>query len=130
MKYHYATFGRIEIDGRLYNKDVVVDRGNIMKREKNKSKVYKAHFGHTPLTPSENIPWNCAELVIGTGFYSRLPVTDDMKAEAKKRGIKLKIMKTAEACDYLASVGTGTNAVLHITCCKTIIKFTFIITFF
>ena len=116
MKYHYAAFGRIEIDGKLYNRDVVVDRGYIMKREKGKSKEHKSHFGHTPLTPSENIPWNCTELVIGTGFYSSLPVTDDMKAEAKKRGIELKIMKTAKACDYLETVGTGTNAVLHITC--------------
>jgi len=116
MNYHYTTFGRINIDGKTYHKDVVVDRGNILKREKGKSKSHRADFGHTPLTPSENIPWNCTELVIGTGYYSRLPVTDDMKTEAKKRGVELKIMKTAKACDYLASANKGTNAVLHITC--------------
>ncbi len=116
MNYHYTTFGRININGRTYHKDVVVDRGNILKREKGKSKSQRADFGHTPLTPSENIPWNCTELVVGTGFYSNLPITDDLKAEVKRRGITLKIMKTADACAYLATKGIGTNAVLHITC--------------
>ena len=116
MNYHYITFGRIIIDGKTYHKDVVVDRGNILKREKGKSRSLRVDFGHTPLTPSENIPWNCTELVIGTGFYSKLPVTDDLITEVKKRGIALKIMKTADACAYLATTSTGTNAVLHITC--------------
>ncbi len=69
MKFKYSTFGRIEIDGIHYNKDVVIDGGNIIKRDKGKSRSLKSQYGHTPLTPHENIPWDCTQLIIGTGFY-------------------------------------------------------------
>lgn len=116
MKFNYASFGKIEIDGKHYNRDVVVDRGNIVKREKGKSRSFKAEYGHTPLTPHENIPWECTQLIIGTGFYGSLPVADALQEETSKRGIELKIMTTAEACKYLESKDKQVNAVLHLTC--------------
>ncbi len=116
MKLNYSSFGCIEIDGKQYDFDVVIDRGKIAKRKKGKSRAMKSRFGHTPLTPHENIPWECTELIIGTGIYGSLPVVDALKEEARKRGVDLKIMTTAEACKYLESKGTNANAVLHLTC--------------
>ena len=64
----------------------------------------------------ENIPWKCQELVIGTGFYGRLPITDEVTQTAERKGVKIKIMKTAPACRYLVTAGPQVNAILHVTC--------------
>mgnify|MGYP000844990716 FL=1 len=95
---------------------MIVDRQSIEKRQKKNSKHLRSQYGHTPLSPDENIPWKCQELVIGTGFYGSLPVTDEIVRAAAEKGVKLKVMKTAEACQYLMETGTDANAVLHITC--------------
>jgi len=114
----YVKFGVIKVDGKTYKKDIVIDKGQVKKRKKGKSKDQKSKYNHTPLTPLEKtIPWDCKTLVIGTGKYGRLPVTDELKAEAKKRGVKLVILKTDEAVKYyLTNFGPDINAVFHITC--------------
>ena len=65
-KFH---FGRIEIDGVIYERDVVIDRGRTRKRKKKPSKRFREEFGHTPLSIEEEIPWKCQRLVVGTGGY-------------------------------------------------------------
>jgi hypothetical protein len=45
-----------------------------------------------------------------------LPVTDDVKREAKDRGVELIVLRTAEAIKVLEKHPKTTNAVLHITC--------------
>jgi len=51
-KFH---FGRIEIDGVTYERDVVIDRGRIRKRKKKPSKRFREEFGHTPVSVEEEI---------------------------------------------------------------------------
>jgi hypothetical protein len=63
----------------------------------------------------EDIPWKCRTLVIGTGT-GNLPVMDKVKREAKRRGIKLLILPTAEAIAELKEHPDRANAVLHVTC--------------
>ena len=116
MKFTYNSFGQVQIDGEAYQRDVVLNNKTIESRKKKNSRHLKAQFGHTPLGPEENIPWDCVELVIGTGYYGSLPVTEEILQEAKNRGVALKIMKTAQACQYLSEASSDTNAVLHITC--------------
>ena len=110
------NFGQIQIGRELYQHDVVLNNKTVERRQKKKSKPLRAQFGHTPLGPQENIPWDCAELVIGIGYYGRLPITDAVIHEAEQRGITLKIMKTVEASKYLSESTTKANAVLHVTC--------------
>ena len=95
---------------------MIVGRQSIEKRQKKKSKHLRSQYGHTPLGPEENIPWDCEELVIGTGFYGRLPITDEVVQTAERKGVEIKIMKTAQACRYLVEAGAHVNAVLHVTC--------------
>ena len=116
MKFTYNSFGQIQIDGQVYHRDVVLDKKTIEPRKKKKSRHLRAQFGHTPLGPEENIPWNCTELVVGTGYYGNLPVTKEVLQEAKTKGVALKIMKTAQACQYLSGTSSDTNAILHVTC--------------
>ena len=53
-KFH---FGRIEIDGVTYQRDVVIDRGRIRKRKKKLSKRFRQEFGHILVSVEED--WNC-----------------------------------------------------------------------
>jgi hypothetical protein len=116
VRFEHFAFGTIDIDGVTYEYDLVVDRGEIHKRKKKASKKFRDAFGHTPLTTEEDIPWKCARLVIGTGAYGRLPVMDDVKREAKERGVKLVVLPTADAIRVLKKHPKKTNAVLHVTC--------------
>jgi len=116
MRISHFAFGELEIDGVTYEHDVVIDHGEIQKRKKKASKKFRDDFGHTPLSLEENIPWQCNRLVIGTGAYGRLPVMDDVKREADELGVKLIVVPTAEAIDFLKKHPRDTNAVLHVTC--------------
>ena len=67
MRFEKFSFGSLRIDGKTYEKDVIIDRGTIRKRKKKSSKRFRDEFGHTPLSMEEKIPWKCQRLVIGTG---------------------------------------------------------------
>lgn len=112
-KFH---FGRIEIDGATYERDVVIDRGKIRKRKKKLSKKFRQQFGHTPVSVEEEIPWKCQRLVVGTGRYGSLPVMEEVKLEARRRKVDLLILPTEEAIETLANQPKRTNAILHVTC--------------
>ena len=115
MKFEEFSFGRIRIDGVEYGYDVVIDRGEICKREKTPSKKFRDRFGHTPLSVEEEIPWKCRRLVVGTGTGA-LPVMDEVKREARRRNVELIILPTEEAVELLKRGAEKTNAILHVTC--------------
>jgi hypothetical protein len=116
MRFGSFSFGSIAIDGKVYYHDVVIDRGKIRKRDKQPSKPLEASFGHTPLSAKEAIPWECTRLVIGTGFYGRLPIAEEVVVEAKRRGVRLVAKPTAEVLADLDGDSSDTNAILHVTC--------------
>ena len=116
MRFQHFEFGAIDIDGVTYEHDLVVDRGEIHRRNKKASKKFREAFGHTPLSVEENVPWKCNRLVIGTGAYGRLPVMDDVRREARDRSVELVVLPTAEAIKVLQKHPKKTNAVLHVTC--------------
>jgi hypothetical protein len=115
MHFDGFSFGSIGIDGSTYEQDVVIDRGEIRKRKKSRSKRFRDEFGHTPLSIEEKIPWKCRRLVIGTGAYGRLPVMDEVRREAKRRRVELVIVPTSEAI-RLMEEDSAANAILHVTC--------------
>jgi hypothetical protein len=115
MRFEEFSFGSIRIDGAVYGHDVVIDRGRVRKRKKKPSKQFRDAFGHTPLSVEEDIPWKCRRLVIGTGTGA-LPVMADVKAEARRRRVKLLILPTVEAIAELQEEPGETNAILHLTC--------------
>lgn len=110
------SFGRVTIDGELWERDVVIDRGVVRKRNKKPSRPERERFGHTPLSVAESIPWKCKRLIVGTGERGGLPVTDDVKAEAKRRDVELLIAPTAQAIEALLDHPKRSNAILHVTC--------------
>ena len=109
------SFGSLQIDGRTYEQDVVIERGEIRIRKKRPSKKFRDEFGHTPLSIEEKIPWKCQRLVIGTGAHGRLPVMKEVKVEAERRHVELVVVPTSDALRLIESEPKA-NAILHVTC--------------
>jgi len=116
MQFENFSFGSLQIDGSSYERDVIIDRGDIRKRLKRPSKKFREDFGHTPLSVEEDIPWKCKRLVIGTGAYGRLPVMKEVRQEAVRRKVKLLVLPTLQAIEAIKQDPEDTNAVLHVTC--------------
>ena len=116
MRFGKFKFGSIEIDGVMYEHDVVIDGGSIRKRKKKLSKPFRGAYGHTPLSAEEDIPWKCRRLIVGTGANGALPVMQEVEREAYARNVELVKATTEQAIKELAQAGKGTNAILHVTC--------------
>jgi hypothetical protein len=112
-----VSFGQLEIDGELFDHDVVIERGHVRRRKKGPSKPQRSAFGHTPLTPDERIPWSAPTLIVGTGADARLPIIRDLYDEAERRHVRVVAVPTAEACRLVSEAESGSAAaVLHVTC--------------
>jgi hypothetical protein len=117
MKARLITFGVIEIDGKRYEHDVVIERGRVRKRRKGPSKPYRDEFGHTPLSADEQIPWSGRRLIVGTGASGQLPIMDEVREQARRRGVEILDRPTRDACALLADADADdVAAVLHVTC--------------
>ena len=89
--------------------------GAVRPRDKRPSKQFKR--GHTPLSVAEDIPWSKRQLVVGSGHSGSLPVMSEVHDEAKRRGVELVVLPTAEACALLRGLDPAdVNAILHVTC--------------
>jgi hypothetical protein len=51
-----VKFGEIEVEGKGYMHDVVIDGGKVRERRKGPSKQFREKFSHTPLSAGEEIP--------------------------------------------------------------------------
>jgi hypothetical protein len=117
MKAELVEFGKLELEGERYERDVMIDAGRIRKRKKGPSKPRRHEFGHTPLTSAEDLPWGGRRLVIGTGAEGALPIAPDVYDEAERRGIQIEALPTRDACHLLAKANASeVYAVLHVTC--------------
>ena len=117
MRVDEYTFGRITIDGVAYEHDIVIEGGAIRNRKKGPSKPRQGEFGHTPLTPAENVPWDAKHLWIGTGAHGRLPVPHDFREEARRRGVELVMRTTPELVKLInEALPADTNVIVHVTC--------------
>jgi len=117
MRAGLVAFGEIEIEGERYTHDVLIESGQVRKRNRKPSKAYRGQYGHTPLSVDEAIPWAGRRLIIGTGAYGSLPIMPQVHEEAGRRGVEIVAVPTKEACRLLADVESEqVNAILHITC--------------
>ena len=117
MEVRLLGFGAIEVDGREYLHDIVIEGGRVRERKKKPSKPYRTEFGHTPLSADEELPWGGSRLIIGTGAYGSLPIMPEVTEEAGRRGVALATIPTEDACRLIASLDKReVYAVLHVTC--------------
>jgi hypothetical protein len=117
MDVRFLGFGSIEVEGRTYEHDIVIDRGVVRKRSKKPSKPYRDKFGHTPLSADEELPWGGSRLIIGTGAYGSLPIMPEVVEKAASRNIDLVDVPTEQACRLITGLKPQeVRAVLHVTC--------------
>jgi len=117
MDARLVSFGKLKIDGRRFDHDVVLEGGRVRRRKKGPSKAYRDRFGHTPLSTDEAIPWSAPRLIVGTGATGQLPIMPELYDEARRRGVEVIARPTAEACVLLETTDPGeVAAVLHVTC--------------
>ncbi len=116
VRFSGYSFGSVRVDGVTYDHDPIIDRGKIRKRKKGPSRQFRGGYGHTPLWAVEDIPWRCRRLMIGTGADGALPVMVDVCEQARRRGVDLVIVPTAQAITMLARTSKDTNAILQLTC--------------
>jgi hypothetical protein len=117
MKAKLIEFGEIEVEGRRYDYDLVIEKGRVKKRSKKASKAYRDRYGHTPLSADEPIPWGGKRLIVGTGCTGSLPIMPEVYEEAARRGVEVVAVTTKEACRMLRELDDEEiNAILHVTC--------------
>ena len=117
MDVRFLGFGSIEVQGRTYEHDIVIDRGAVSKRSKKASKPYRDKFGHTPLSADEELPWGGSRLIIGTGAHGSLPIMPEVMVQAARRHVDLVAVPTEQACRLISGLKPReVRAVLHVTC--------------
>lgn len=117
MQARLIGFGEVEIEGKCYRHDLMIEKGVVYKRHKKPSKAYREAYGHTPLSLLEPIPWHGDTLYVGTGTYGSLPIMPEVQQEAARRGITIIALPTAELCRRIVELkDRKINAIIHVTC--------------
>lgn len=106
-------FGRIVIDGRQYDSDVVIFDDRIKEDWRRKT-------GHTLYIDdiAEAISEKPGILIIGTGTFGRVKVPPEVAKTVAQNGIELIARPTREACKLYNQYYQKKKviAVLHLTC--------------
>jgi len=104
MPVHFEkfSFGSMQVDGRVYDFNLVIDPGEIRKR-------YRDAYGHTPVSVEADIPWRCRRLVVGTGAEGRLPVMAQVEKDARRRKVELVVLPTKDAIAILNRADLRSN---------------------
>lgn len=117
VKVRLLENGKLELYGKRYATDVVVEAGKVRRRRKKPSRELRERCGHTPLTTAEKLPWDGKRLIVGTGLSGAMPVAADIYVKAENIGVEIVAAPLAEALVLLDEVERSQAfAVLHIGC--------------
>jgi hypothetical protein len=112
-KIESIRFGKIIIDGHVYNRDVIVLPDRVLPN-------WWRVEGHSLCL--EDLQQALADrlelLVIGTGIFGRMNVPGNVRAKVEAGGIEMRVLATREACDLYNQMREQKHsaAALHITC--------------
>jgi hypothetical protein len=106
-------FGRIEIGGHVYQKDVIVLPDRVLPN-------WWRVEGHTLRFEDLQQALGCDPqvLIIGLGSYSRMHIPETTRSEIENAGIELIALPTGKACDKYNQLRETKRVVaaLHLTC--------------
>ncbi|MFX0067282.1 MAG: Mth938-like domain-containing protein [Candidatus Hermodarchaeota archaeon] len=106
-------FGHIIIDGKRYNRDLIIFPGWI------KAGWWRKDGHRLQVEDLEEVLAAKPEvLVVGTGYYGEMIVPELTRKHVQSEGIKLFVQKTAEATQTFNRLTESRKvvAVLHLTC--------------
>ncbi len=113
-----TTFGSITIDGHQIHNDVIVRLSGAVKKRKKKlsKKVYGS--SHTiSLDEIKHVYQEGADLlIIGTGQYDNVRLSDEARKYLRKRGCKTRLLSTPEAIRVWNKAGGQVIGLFHVTC--------------
>ncbi|MGC9529315.1 MAG: Mth938-like domain-containing protein [Candidatus Bipolaricaulaceae bacterium] len=112
MRLSGYRFGRVEVNGEEWDRDVAVLPGG--------TKPWVRKEGHRvhPDDLGDALAADPQLLVVGTGYFGRLQVSQEVEGLLAERGAELLALKTAEAVDAYNELSRKrrTCALLHLTC--------------
>ncbi len=114
MRVEGYRFGRIVVSGKEYTSDVIIYPDRVRAGWWRK----EGHYLHME-DLEEVLEFNPEVLVIGTGASGAMRVPGDLVEELERRGIKVIVERTEDACktfNRLAEEGKRVVAALHLTC--------------
>lgn len=114
MKIDAYSFGRLDVDGRSYTKDVIISPGRV-------DDTWWREEGHQCRLAdlAAALAESPAVLIVGTGDPGLMRVDGDLRDHCEANGIELVVLPTAAAVDeYNRRQGSGVRiiAALHLTC--------------
>jgi hypothetical protein len=108
------SFGRMVVDGRAYDSDLMICGDEILEN-------WWRRQGHSLCL--QDLSWILKKtppiLVIGTGYYGCLQVPEKLVAELGRNGISVETAKTSEAVtrvNELSTRGDIAGGAFHLTC--------------
>lgn len=114
-----TEFGKIVVDGKAYNEDIVIDvAGNVKKR----SNISKTYYGTHHVICREEIRelLECRQrpevLVIGLGQYGACRLEQSVSRECNKHQIKLIAEPTPKAIKSFNETTARKAGLFHLTC--------------
>jgi hypothetical protein len=113
-----TSFGSITISGIMYDHDIVINiQGEVKKRKKKLSKAVYGTSHRVSNEEAKHIFCEGAEMVIiGTGQYGALKLSDEANIFFKKKNCKVKLFSTPEAIKIWNESTGKVIAMFHITC--------------
>ncbi len=108
------SFGNITIDGKKYNRDVILLPDEVWDG-------WWRQEGHSlSVADLERVLAVRPEvLIVGTGYFGLMRVPDATRAEVERRGIELHVVPTRQAWQIynrLSASGRRVAAALHLSC--------------
>ena len=112
MKIEEYEFGRIKVDGKNYSSDVIIYP------EKLEDSWWRKEGHFLQLEDVLSIVQaNPKLVVIGTGYYGRMDISEEVKTELKSRGIELIAANSPEAVKlFNQSSEPKKIGAFHLTC--------------
>ena len=113
-----TEFGSITINDKCYDYDVIINlKGEVKKRKKKLSKAVYGSSHTISLDEARYIFEKSTEnLIIGSGQYGQVQLSDEAADYFKKKSCKVKIFPTPEAMDQWNKSKGKVIGLFHLTC--------------
>jgi hypothetical protein len=118
MRIESATFGAITIDGKTYERDVVIRlSGEVVKRKK---KLSKKLYGTSHVLSEDEAKFlfekGCDQVVIGSGQMGNVQLSPEAEAYFERKGCEVLLKPTPRAIQMYNRSRAKRIGLFHVTC--------------